>query len=191
VQYVDVCGDQITVQNFTTKISRQKARHKRCHNPEDHNLRFCGNLKTYIAHTSDLLWERWGLSLFQSNRCAVRVGLSKPIFGFKSSWRTSTGAYDQSSIITGLLMQRKDGSEVCICCWPSSAQPLSGSSTAGLMTIFYCLKFETPATWRASFTYWYYLGAGWPSYAPKSLWKAVGVVRHKFPHCCTCIRSRR
>jgi hypothetical protein len=29
------------------------------------------------------------------------------------------------------------------CCWPSPAQSISGPSSAGLITIFYCLRFET------------------------------------------------
>jgi hypothetical protein len=39
------------------------------------------------------------------------------------------------------------------CFWPSPAQSFSGPSPAGLMIIFYCLKFETPPTWRARFPY--------------------------------------
>jgi hypothetical protein len=35
------------------------------------------------------------------------------------------------------------------------------------MTIFYCLRFETPPTWRASFPYLYSPGRGWPDYTPK------------------------
>jgi hypothetical protein len=34
------------------------------------------------------------------------------------------------------------------CCWASPAQSFSSPSPTGLRTIFYCLKFETPATWR-------------------------------------------
>jgi hypothetical protein len=33
--------------------------------------------------------------------------------------------------------------------WPSPAQSYSGLSLAELMTICYCLRFETPPTWRA------------------------------------------
>jgi hypothetical protein len=32
------------------------------------------------------------------------------------------------------------------------------------MTKFYCLRFETPPTWRARFPYLYSPGIGWPSY---------------------------
>jgi hypothetical protein len=40
-------------------------------------------------------------------------------------------------------LSRVDGSVVYNCFWPSPAQSLSTSPT-GLMTIFYCLRFETP-----------------------------------------------
>jgi hypothetical protein len=43
----------------------------------------------------------------------------------------------------------------------------TGPSHAGLMTIFYCLRFETPTTWKAKSPYLYPQGTGWPSYTPK------------------------
>jgi hypothetical protein len=52
-------------------------------------------------------------------------------------------------------------------CSPSSAQIFSGPSLAGLITIFYCLRFETPSTWRARSPYLYPPGTGWPSYTPR------------------------
>jgi hypothetical protein len=39
------------------------------------------------------------------------------------------------------------------CLWSSPAQSLSDPSPAGLPTIFYCLRFETPPTWSASSPY--------------------------------------
>jgi hypothetical protein len=39
---------------------------------------------------------------------------------------------------------RENGSVVCICCCSFSAQSVLDPSPAGLMTIVYCLKFETP-----------------------------------------------
>jgi hypothetical protein len=62
---------------------------------------------------------------------------------------------------------REDGSVVYNCCWPLPAQWFSGSSPARLMTIFYCLRFETPSTWRAKSPYLYPPGTGWPSYIPR------------------------
>jgi hypothetical protein len=49
----------------------------------------------------------------------------------------------------------------------SPAQSFSGPSPAGLMTTFYCLRFETPPTWRTRSLYFYPPGTGWPSYTPR------------------------
>jgi hypothetical protein len=49
------------------------------------------------------------------------------------------------------------------------AQSFLGSSPAGLVTIFYCLRFDIPQTWRARSPYLYPPGTGWPSYTPKAL----------------------
>jgi hypothetical protein len=49
----------------------------------------------------------------------------------------------------------------------SPAQLFSGPSPAGLLTTFYCLRFETPPTWRAKSPYLYPPGTGWPSYTPR------------------------
>jgi hypothetical protein len=38
---------------------------------------------------------------------------------------------------------REDGSVVYNCCWPSLAQLFLGPSPVGLVTIFYCVRFET------------------------------------------------
>jgi hypothetical protein len=59
------------------------------------------------------------------------------------------------------------GSVVYSCCWSSPAQSFSASSTAGLRTVFYCLRFETPTTWRARSPHLYPLEAGWLSYTPR------------------------
>jgi hypothetical protein len=42
-----------------------------------------------------------------------------------------------------------------------------GSKSCGTHDIFYCLKFETPPTWRARSPYLYPPGIGWPSYTPR------------------------
>jgi hypothetical protein len=47
----------------------------------------------------------------------------------------------------------------------SPAQSFSGPSPAGLMTIFHCLRFENPSTWRTRSLY--PPGTGWPSYTPR------------------------
>jgi hypothetical protein len=55
--------------------------------------------------------------------------------------------------------------------WSSPAQSFSGLSLAGLVTIFYCPRLETPPTWRTRSPYLYPPGAGRPSY----------VSRHRVP----------
>jgi hypothetical protein len=55
-------------------------------------------------------------------------------------------------------------SAVYNCCWSSPVQPFSGPSPSRLMTAFYCLRFETPPTWRARSLYLYPPGPGWPGY---------------------------
>jgi hypothetical protein len=49
----------------------------------------------------------------------------------------------------------------------SPARSFSGPSPAGLMTTFYCLRFETPLTRRATSPYLYPIGRGCPSYIPR------------------------
>jgi hypothetical protein len=53
------------------------------------------------------------------------------------------------------------------CCWPLPAQSFLGPSLVGLMTIFYCLRFESPPTWRARSPYLYPSGTRWSSYNPR------------------------
>jgi hypothetical protein len=62
---------------------------------------------------------------------------------------------------------RDDESVVYNCYWPSPAQSFSGPSLEGLVTIFYCLRFETPQIWRARSPELYPAGTGWPSYTPR------------------------
>jgi hypothetical protein len=61
----------------------------------------------------------------------------------------------------------REGSVVYNCCWSSPAQSFLVSGSAGLMSIFYCLRFETPPTWRAKSPYLYHPETGWPSYTPR------------------------
>jgi hypothetical protein len=62
---------------------------------------------------------------------------------------------------------QEDGSVVYNCCWVSPVQSFSGPSPAGLVTIFYCLRFETLPTWKARSPYLYPPGTRWPSYTPR------------------------
>jgi hypothetical protein len=62
----------------------------------------------------------------------------------------------------------------------SPAQSFSGPSPAGLMTSFYCLRFETPPTWRTRSLYLYPPGTGWPGYTPRHWVSLSGVGRLKW-----------
>jgi hypothetical protein len=46
------------------------------------------------------------------------------------------------------------------------SQSFSSPSPPGIMTTFYCLRFNTPPTWKARSPYLYPPGTGWPSYTP-------------------------
>jgi hypothetical protein len=50
---------------------------------------------------------------------------------------------DCGFVDVGCFLWREDKSVVYNCCWLSPAQSFSGLSPMGLVTIFYCLRFET------------------------------------------------
>jgi hypothetical protein len=69
-------------------------------------------------------------------------------------------------VAVGRPLWREDGSVVYNRCWFSPAQSLSVPGPAGLMTIFYCLRFETPQTWMARSPYLYPQEQGGPVIHP-------------------------
>jgi hypothetical protein len=66
----------------------------------------------------------------------------------------------------GRPLSREGGSVIYNCCCPSPAQLFSGPSPPGLVTIFYCLRMETPPAWRARSTYLYPQEQGGPVTPP-------------------------
>jgi hypothetical protein len=46
-------------------------------------------------------------------------------------------------VFVGRPLWREDASVFFLCCWPSPAQSFLGPSPLALVTIFYCLRFET------------------------------------------------
>jgi hypothetical protein len=64
----------------------------------------------------------------------------KPHLGPKTKFLLPS---DSCGFDVGRPLWRVDGCAVYNCFWSSSAQPFSGPSPAGLMTIFYCFRFET------------------------------------------------
>jgi hypothetical protein len=123
--------------------------------PEDYWLRTpenCSEIESQIYVTSD--GQSASLSWFQA-----------PIWGWRPyfcCWLTCAGFFD-----VGRSLWRENGSAIYNSCWSSPAQSLLVPNPKDLVTIFFCLRFETPPTWRASFPYLYPPGAVWPSYTPR------------------------
>jgi hypothetical protein len=105
---------------------------------------------------SELLYD-WRFTANQSWRQSFETQTSNFIFQLNTC---SYSPYIKSS-------QTRGWACVYNCCWSSPAQSFSGPNPAGLMTIFYCLKFETPPTWRARSPYLYPPGTEWPGYNPR------------------------
>jgi hypothetical protein len=68
----------------------------------------------------------------------------------------------------GRPLWREDGFVFYKYCCPLLRKSISGPSPAGLMPIFYWLRFETPRTWRARSPYLYPPGTGWSNYTPST-----------------------
>jgi hypothetical protein len=60
---------------------------------------------------------------------------------------------------------QEDGSVVYNWCWASPAQSFPGPSTAGLMTVFCCLRFQNPTTRITRSSYLYPGGTEWLRYS--------------------------
>jgi hypothetical protein len=78
-----------------------------------------GSYVTTDGQPASLSWNKapiWGLRLLLSDSCGF-VDVGRPLW-------------------------REDGSVVYNCCWPSPEQSFSGPSRVGLVTVFYCLRFE-------------------------------------------------
>jgi hypothetical protein len=88
-----------------------------------------------------------------------------------SSWRQAP--WDLSPIILfsnwtfAVIVLMQHLYVVYNCCWPSPVQSFLGPSPAGLMTTFYCLRFETPPTWRARSLYIYPPRSEWLGYTSR------------------------
>jgi hypothetical protein len=102
-----------------------------------------------------------------------------------SPLRLTTSIFFQLNIFGYSLYVTSSLTRGLVCCLQlllaSPAQSFSGLSPAGLMIIFYCLRFETPPTWWARSSYLYPPGTGWRSW------------RHRFQqilYCCVLIRCR-
>jgi hypothetical protein len=122
-----------------------------------------GSCTRWLASISQLIKVRVEVMLWPTVSRVVSLGIKPP-----------SGAQDQILLLSdscgfvdvGRPLWRQDAPVVHNCCRSSPAQSFSGPSPAGLMTILYCLRFETQPTWRARPLYLYPPGTGWHSYIP-------------------------
>jgi hypothetical protein len=82
-------------------------------------------------------------------------------------------------------------SAVYNCCWSSPAWSFLGPSLTGLVTIFYCLGFETPPTCWERFPYSYHPGTGWPSFTPRHwvFFSSPPTTRHRLNSSANCLQD--
>jgi hypothetical protein len=95
----------------------------------------------------------------QNHITTLRPTVSRPVFSFLLLKLSSDNCGFGD---VGRPLRREDGPVIYSCCWASPAQSLSCPSCTGLVTTFYCLQFETPPTWRASFLHFFPQGQGSP-----------------------------
>jgi hypothetical protein len=77
-----------------------------------------------------LCYDRWSVSQSVSTHLGLMTRFLIP--------------YDSCRFVdVGRFLWWEDGSVVYNCCWPSLVQSFSGPNPMELVTIFYCLRFET------------------------------------------------
>jgi hypothetical protein len=102
----------------------------------------------------------------------LRPTVSRPLYLVSSTHLGLTTKFvllpDSCGFVdVGRCLWRENGSAIYNFCWSSPAQSFTGPSPKVLVTIFYCLRFETPPTWRNRSPYLYPPGTGWHSYTPR------------------------
>jgi hypothetical protein len=146
VQIADRCAPwkiSSGTQNFDSSASKLTLL------PADHRL------TSELSSESELLHNWWfTASLFVLVTSPLRLTTSN-IFQLNTCGHS---AYVTSSLTRGWVCRLQ--------LLLALEQPFSGSSLTELITTFYCLRFETPSTWRARSLYLYTPGIGGPVIPP-------------------------
>jgi hypothetical protein len=110
----------------------------------------------------------WAVQMAWASHIEVKVMLLQTVSRWLSfGVKPPSGAQDQIVIIVRRPLWWRDWDVLYNCCWSSPAQSLSSPMPARLITIFYCLRFETFPTRWARFPNLYPSGRGWPSYTTR------------------------
>jgi hypothetical protein len=112
------------------------------------------------------LMLHWLLAESKSKSCYDRRPINQPVLMSSTHLGPNTRYLLLSEsfgfVDDGRPLWREDGSDVYNCCWTSPAQSLSGPIPAGLMTTFYCLRFETPPNLEGQVPVFIPPGTGFP-----------------------------
>jgi hypothetical protein len=107
----------------------------------------------------------WVWVLYYDRRSTSVPWNEAPIWGLRPDFFINVRQLQVCLSVASLWQE--DGSVVYSCCWPSAVQSFPRPSPAELITIFYCLRFETSSTCRARSPYLYPPWTGRPSYTPR------------------------
>jgi hypothetical protein len=108
----------------------------------------------------------------KSKLCYDQLSVGPSIWVSSPIWGSRLDFFFYSWTVAGLLMWGALSDEKTHLPFTIAAGPRQRSHSRILvpreiMTIFYCLRFETTPTWRARSPYLYPLGTGWPGYTPR------------------------
>jgi hypothetical protein len=128
----------------------------------------------------------------------LRPTVSRPVYlGGKAPIITVTVA---GFLVCGALSDERTRLSSTIATGPRQRSQFLGPSPAGLMILFFCLRFDITPTWRGRPPYLYSPGTRWPSYTlrnwvpfsspPTTLRTTVEVFEPASTRGCTVARAR-
>jgi hypothetical protein len=120
-------------------------------NPVERNTELLKRIAAQIIFTVFNPWKAESKLPYDWRSVGQSLLVSSPHLGPKTRLLSMSDSWEFIDI--GRRLWREDWSVVYNSCWYSPAQSFSGVSPAGLVTILYCFRFETPPTWRARSPY--------------------------------------